>query len=262
MRLFLCPNRFTDQQAEQAVRCLHHLEQGGGHEVALSEADSLRLFGDTRYMKFDPAGSDLLVSLGGDGAVLRAARVAMTSGKPLLGINSGRLGYLCAMDYEELLRFNALLGECTPSVRTILELRQGDTCCQALNDVIIGKSNFGSTVDLTVGIDGEEAMEVRGDGLIIATPTGSTAYNLSAGGPTLDPETPSLVLTPICPHSRHASPLVISDRRTITVQERDNNAQVYVDGVHLGKIQPDLTVRKDEKPVTLLVRKGRVLKGF
>ncbi len=256
MKLFLCPNGFTGEQAEQAAECISALEKYGGHKCALSFTDSHRLTDDDRYARFSPAESDMIVSLGGDGSVLRAAQTAIIYEKPLIGINSGRLGYLCVMNLFEAVRFNELLPKCVCSKRSLLEFTYDSDTHYALNDVVIAKKNFGETVDLSVCIDDEDVIRVRGDGLIIATPTGSTAYNLSSGGPMLDPDTPSIVLTPICPHASHAHPIVLGDKRTVTVKERDKFAQVYADGSHIGSLFSDVTVRRSRRTLSLYSRQS------
>ena len=172
MKLFLAPNIFTETQVSQAVECVSILK-GSGHKCALSSENSVKLFGDSRSALFSPQESDMIVSLGGDGAVLRAAQTAIEFKKPLLGINNGRLGYLCALNYSELDRFNVLLPELKHSERQLLKLRYHGVERLALNDVIIGKQNFGETVDLDINVSGSAPLRLRGDGIIIATPTGS-----------------------------------------------------------------------------------------
>ncbi len=241
---------------EQAINCISALEKYGGHKCALSSFDSHRLLGDGRHAIFHPAESDMIVSLGGDGSVLRAAQTAILYEKPLIGINSGRLGYLCAMNFDEAPHFDELLTECVCSERSLLEFTYNSDTHYALNDVVIAKKNFGETVDLSVCIDGEDMMQVRGDGLIIATPTGSTAYNLSSGGPILDPDMPSIVLTPICPHTSHVHPIVLSEKRTVKVKERNRFAQVYADGSHIGGLCSEVTVRRSQRALCLYSRQS------
>lgn len=234
----------------QARHCVSVLEQDG-HVCALSSADSESLYQDRSYAGFSPADSDMIVSLGGDGAVLRAAQTAISCEKPLIGINSGRLGYLCAMEYAALAGFSENLSRCVPSRRSLLCLQSPAGVRYALNDVVAAKQNFGSTADLTVWIDEKCAFRYRGDGIILATPTGSTGYSYSAGGPILDSDSRSILLTPICPHSSSGSVTVLSDRRRIRISERDAAANIYVDGVLAGPINDGVDVRKAEKTLCL-----------
>ncbi|MBR1821076.1 MAG: NAD(+)/NADH kinase [Clostridia bacterium] len=254
MRLFFAPNDFTGEQVNQAVECVRVLEDLCGHRCALSREDSLSLFGDERGVKFAPAESDAIVSLGGDGSVLRAAQTAIACSKPLLGINSGRLGYLCALDFDEIRDFNAILSNCALSERSLLTFEYRGAACYALNDVTIGKPNFGETVDLDVAARGRKPFRLRGDGLIIATPTGSTAYNLSAGGPVMDASVPAILLTPICAHDANAHPMVLDDRGEIVVSVRNSPAGLYADGRHVGELDGRLTVRRAARRIAVYMR--------
>lgn len=255
MKLLIHANGFTGEQTAQAAACFAALESGG-NECALPPADSIRLFGDRSRAGFGPGESDIIISLGGDGSVLRAAQTAIAWDKPLLGINSGRLGYLCALDFAETGRFSEIFSQCVCTERTLLELTYDSETYYALNDVIIAKENFGETADLSVHIDSGSLLRVRGDGLIISTPTGSTAYNLSAGGPVLDAAMPSILLTQICPHAARACPIVLSDRRTVTVEERNRRAQVYADGRNIGNLSGVIAVRRAEKTLRMYSRRS------
>lgn len=250
MKLFLCPNGYTGEQARQAIHCVSVLEQNG-HACALFPGESDSLYGDGSHAAFPPAESDLIVSLGGDGAVLRAAQTAISCEKPLIGINSGRLGFLCAMEYAPLAGFSENLSRCVPSRRSLLCLQGCGGVRYALNDVVVAKQNFGSTVDLGIWIDDKHAFHLRGDGVILATPTGSTGYSYSAGGPILDSDAGAILLTPICPHSVGCSVTVLNDHRRIRVSERDAAANVYADGVLVGPISSSIDIRKAEKSLCL-----------
>ncbi|MDE7406038.1 MAG: NAD(+)/NADH kinase [Clostridiales bacterium] len=256
MKLFLCPNGFTDEQTAQAISCLAALKKIG-HECALSVEDGARLTGGNARAEFSASESDLIVSLGGDGSVLRAAQLAIECGKPLIGINSGRLGYLCAIHRDEIAQFNDILSQCICSQRTLLELKYDAQVHYLLNDVVIAKPNFGETVDLSVYIENSDLIKVRGDGLIIATPTGSTAYSLSAGGPIIDPESPSIVLTPVCSH-KSTHPVVLSDKYVVSVEERNKRAHIYADGNYIGVLNSKLSVCKSRKTLTLYSRRNIV----
>lgn len=250
MKILLCPNGYTGEQAEQAATCLSVLEKSG-HSCALLEADSYKLFGDDSYMRFTPAESEVIVSLGGDGSVLRAAQTAILFDKPLIGINSGRLGYLCAIDYSDIGNFDEALSFCEYHRRMILECDYHGKTYYALNDIVVAKKNFGETVDLSLSLAGEENIRIRGDGLIIATPTGSTAYNISAGGPVVSPDSHSFVLTPICAHTAGANAIVMGDGHVLSVTERNNRAELFADGQRIGKLDNTVTVRKSDRSLYL-----------
>ena len=256
MRLFLAPNGFTGTQVEQAARCFRRLESCG-HACAVSSGDSLRLFGSEGLAAFGPGECDLIVSLGGDGSVLRAAQLALQWDKPLLGINSGRLGWLCAMDFDGIDRFDAILAGCRRSEKRLLSFEYGGETYRALNDIVVGKRNFGGTVDLDVAVGEGRLARLRGDGLIIATPTGSTAYSLSAGGPILDADLNAFLLTPICPHGSFSHPMAVDDSKPLRVAVRNDPVGLYADGRHVGDLEGALTVRRAEKTLTVYARMGR-----
>lgn len=251
MKLFLSPNLYTELQCTQALECIEVLKQREDTLLSLSPEDSMKLFGNMESARFSPDECDLIVSLGGDGAVLRAAQLAIAADKPLIGINSGRLGFLCAIPFIGIQHFYVLLDSCNITERALLECSYKDATYYALNDVTIGKPNFGETVDLTICVDNEGIGKVRGDGLIISTPTGSTAYNRSAGGPLLDPESSSILMTPICSRNSITRPVVLGDKRVISVTERQDCAQLYVDGKPIGTLNSEVTIRKSARTLAL-----------
>ena len=258
MKLFVCPNQNTPGQIAAARRSIETLERRLGAQCALSGADSRAVFGSASRASLPPEACDLIVSIGGDGAVLRAAQTALAADRPLLGINGGRLGYLCALDLADV---GSLTGEALArwpiSPRTLLAFRHGGRERLALNDVVIAKRSFGATVELLIRFDGQADMSLRGDGVILATPTGSTAYNLSAGGPILMPDAPCFALTPICAHASQRGARVFSDRSPVTVSIPTGrpdaaDACIYADGALLGPLDGPLTVRRAEKTLALL----------
>lgn len=186
----------------------------------------------------DDAHPETVVVLGGDGTMLSA--VHRFPGVPLLGLNLGSLGYLAAVEkprFETALRSLAE-GLCSISHRTALSVN-GNI---ALNDVVVSKGVSGHAAVVELLVDGELATRFFADGLVIATPTGSTAYSLSAGGPILLPDSQSFVITPICPHALTSRPLVVRDtvRLQVRLQPRSGNETlaVFADGVDAGRIAP------------------------
>jgi NAD+ kinase len=185
-----------------------------------------------------PGQVDALIVLGGDGTLLSMARAVGDLGVPILGVNLGGLGFLTATTLEEMLpALEALLaGGMAVEERMMLAVRvvrggqpTGDYI--ALNDVVITKSAMSRIIDLAVSVDGRHATAYRADGLIISTPTGSTAYNLSAGGPILFPIMDAVVLTPIAPHTLSNRPIVLPGAQRIDVTLRvDQEVMLTMDG--------------------------------
>jgi NAD+ kinase len=185
-----------------------------------------------------PAQADLIVVLGGDGTLLSMARAVGDLGVPLLGVNLGELGFLTATTLDEM--FPALeawlAGRMAIDERMMLTarvLRGGQAIGEyaALNDVVITKSAMSRIVNLSVSVEGQYATAYRADGLIISTPTGSTAYSLSAGGPILFPSMDAIVLTPICSHTLTNRPIVLpAGQRVEVTLLTDQEVMVTVDG--------------------------------
>jgi NAD+ kinase len=185
-----------------------------------------------------PGLVDLLVVLGGDGTLLSMARAIGDLGVPILGVNLGGLGFLTATTLDEMLpALEAVLaGRMATEERMLLAarlVRGGQTIGEysALNDVVITKSAMSRIVDLAVSVGGRHAISYRADGLIISTPTGSTAYNLSTGGPILFPTMDAVVLTPIAPHTLSNRPIVIpgAERIEVTLLD-DQDVMLTMDG--------------------------------
>ena len=185
-----------------------------------------------------PGQVDAVIVLGGDGTLLSMARAVGDLGVPILGVNLGGLGFLTATTLEEMLpALEALLiGAMAVEERMMLAARvvrggQATGDYIALNDVVITKSAMSRIIDLAVSVDGRHATAYRADGLIISTPTGSTAYNLSAGGPILFPTMDAVVLTPIAPHTLSNRPIVLPGAQRIDVTLRvDQDVMLTMDG--------------------------------
>lgn len=207
---------------------------------------------------------ELIVAVGGDGTMLSAARLAAPYRIPVLGVNRGRLGFLADIspaDIRERLD-DVLNGRYVTDNRAMLQARlvragQDTASGQALNDVVVQKWQTGRMLDFETWIDGRYVNSHGGDGLVIATATGSTAYALSCGGPILYPELDAMVLAPICPHTLSDRPIVIRSSSTVEVRlvERpDANAQIICDGSSLGELIAGdrLVVTRADSHVTLL----------
>jgi NAD+ kinase len=207
---------------------------------------------------------DLLVAIGGDGNLLRAARRAAEHNVPLLGVNRGRLGFLTDISPDHMLEaIDAILaGDYLAEDRQMLEatLTRGKARGQtmyALNDVVLQKGDSGRIMEFVTTVDGSHLNTHGGDGLIVSTATGSTAYALSCGGPIIQPDVDALVMIPICPHTLSDRPLVLRGSSKIEVKMvpgNDYRAHVACDGDDLGRLTDDATlhVRAAERRVTLL----------
>ncbi len=212
----------------------------------------------------DLDGLDILVVLGGDGTILNVASECARRGVKILGINYGHLGFLTEFEREKIKEaVNLVCGNkfCTQK-RSMLEICCGDKVYFALNELVIQRSTSGSgysnTVNLRADIDGLTVDHFSADGLIIATPTGSTAYSLSAGGSILTPDLNAFIMTPICAHSLHSRPVVYSDKSTLKIIPLDYNTpiNIIVDGKVMGVIGENVTVtvKKSERFVEFITR--------
>lgn len=200
--------------------------RGKGVEVFSEEMGEIEpVYGGSEALSEIPETVDGVVVLGGDGTLLGAARRLVHHGIPILGVNLGGLGFLTSIPLDRLHSALELLvqGGLDVEERGMIEtrvLRQGKEVCrfQVLNDVVINKRTLARIIDLDVSINHEFLTHFRADGLIISTPTGSTAYNLSAGGPILHPTIETFILTPICPFTLTNRPIIIPDSSVIQVR--------------------------------------------
>ena len=253
------------------VTFLVHPERPDALALTLDTAEWLGALGDSaRVLQFtapdrvseagqemdidavDLKGSTVVVSMGGDGTFLRAVRLAWAEDIPVLGVNYGRFGYLPDLVPEELRAALTRVFEHRAIIesRCALEVAIGDRSLPddvfthlALNEVVLEKIIFGHTVRLAISIDGEEVLTYSADGLLIATPTGSTAYNLSAGGPILSPTLRAMVVTPVAPHLSLDRSLVLTDAQRFTVEiAADRAAVLVIDGEEIGRHEPASTV--------------------
>ncbi len=178
--------------------------------------------------------SDLVILIGGDGTFLSIAESAVKAGIPIAGFNLGTLGFLTELKKESISTsvLKLVRGEFRISQRKLVEVDFGNEISMSLNDVVFSKGDIARIIKLQLEIDNIEVSEIRADGLIISTPTGSTAYSLSAGGPILAPEVNGLVITPICPHSLTFRPFVIPDSSEIrvTLCSDSDNVVITLDG--------------------------------
>jgi NAD+ kinase len=259
--------KFDDPNvAESASALLPHLSERGLEVLVLEDAALERLGTGVTPVSAQELEkrAQLVIVIGGDGSLLYAARLVANGGVPLLGINRGRLGFLTDVMPQDMISCvdAALEGRCAVDQRPLLEARlsnaAGASAQQfALNDVVLLKWETGRILDFETQIDGRYVNTHGGDGLVVASATGSTAYALSCGGPIVQPDLDVLVVVPICPHTLSDRPIVVSrsSRVSIRLLERaDVRAQVTCDGIVLGEMHPGdiLEVSPSERRITLL----------
>ena len=208
-----------------------------GLEVLYDEETASALPNATKALPRDQvaAKSDLLLVLGGDGTLLAAARVAAPRGIPILPVNMGSLGFLTSFTVAELYPAleAALGGRSSMSERVMLQVELVRDAASldkrhVLNDAVINKGALARMIELQLSIDGDFVCRYRADGLVVATPTGSTAYSLSAGGPIVHPSVEAFIITPICPHTLTDRPVVVRDFTRVEVKLTSNSEDVYL----------------------------------
>lgn len=266
--IILTPNPYRDKNF-QTVRSALQILKNAGLSTRLClpfEVDrSYELPRDLRFSRLDRElpNAELVICFGGDGTILHMAKAATRRGVPVLGLNIGTMGFMAELESTELEKLADLAkGEYTLDSRMMLDVtvqRERDILFHdiCLNDVVVTKGTVARIVHLAVQCDGVPAMEIGGDGVILATPTGSTAYSLSAGGPIVEPEARTMLITPICPHDMGSRCIVASDKRTITVEMIRNarrNAYLSVDGgkavrLNMGDV---VTVKKSQMETKLV----------
>lgn len=272
-RIVVTPNPYRDKNFQTARTAMEILREAGA-DVRLClpfEVDKeYELPRDLRFSRLDRElpNADIAICFGGDGTILHIAKQATRYGVPVLGVNIGTMGFMAELECTELDQLRRLAtGDYTIDSRMMLDVtvtRERNIIFheQCLNDAVITKGAVARIVHLNVFCDGVQAMECGGDGVIVATPTGSTAYNLSAGGPIVEPEANNILVTPICAHDMSSRCMVTSDKRVITVEMTRNarrNAYVSVDGgkalrMNVGDVA---TIRKANRETKLIRLKDR-----
>jgi len=272
-KIILTPNPYRDRNFQTVRQALKVLKDAGMDvRICLPfEVDrSYELPKDLRFSRLDRElpNASIVVCFGGDGTILHMAKAATRHGIPILGVNIGTMGFMAELESTELDQLVKLANDdfmidkrmmLDVTVHRDRDIIFHDIC---LNDAAITKGAIARIVHLQVKCDGTQAMECGGDGIIISTPTGSTAYSLSAGGPIVEPDANSMLITPICAHDVAARSLVVSEKRVITVEMSRNarrNAFLSVDGgkalrMNIGDIA---TIRKSPLTTKLVRLKDR-----
>ena len=260
MRIAIFPNYSRENTAPVCEKVRAVLSAYGAETVEVPLAD------DTGEAI---AGADLSIAIGGDGTAIRCARLSAPYGKPTLGINAGRVGYICELEQSEIQRLSGLFsGQYAIEKRMMLKAtvsRGGKILREfsALNDIVLSRGTLSRMIDFEVSAAGGAPCRYRADGLIFATPTGSTAYSYSAGGPVVDPALSCILLTPVCAHTpTGARSLVFSASETLYLkapQESETQLYLTADGAENFAMEPGdlLKIVKDEKTADFIRLKDR-----
>jgi len=250
------PHREVVKYLEEAVSELEKL----GAECILEEIAAEMLGRKNGVLRENVAGlAELIILIGGDGTFLSVAESAVHAGIPIAGFNLGTLGFLTELKKESLSPSIRKLihGNFRVSERKLVEVDSGGEISMSLNDVVFSKGDIARIIKLKLEIDDVEVSEIRADGLIISTPTGSTAYSLSAGGPILAPEVNGVVITPICPHSLTFRPFVVPDSSEIkvTLSSDSDNVVITLDGQKVIPMNPKdaVCVRRGKEKLKMVI---------
>lgn len=243
---------------EYASQAIAYLRQAG--VMVIAEDDAAPLLGDdVPAFSQSSAVPDVVITLGGDGTLLRGAQYAMEWDSLLLGINLGRVGFLAEIDPDYLVPAldSVLAGEYATQTRPILQVSCGDDQWYAVNDVVVSRGGYSRLITINAMVDGESSGRYVADGLIVATPTGSTGYSLSAGGPVISPKVDCMVITPICAHTLQHRPSVVqgdADIRLELLPDEQQSASLQIDGQSRAVLRAGMSVhiRKDSRSLKLI----------
>ena len=240
MTVYISPNPGKSSARELALRAAQILRTHGASVLMEQKWKQDCNIAGVEYLPFEACmeQTDVILTIGGDGTILHVANLTLSYHKPILGINLGRCGFLATCEVDELeTKLSAVArGRYSLDSRMLLYVRVlGDDSWEghALNDVVVTKGRLQQAIDFSVYCDDILVEHFRGDGVIVATPTGSTAYSLAAGGPILDSQTKGIVVTPICPHSLATPPMVFAQERKINIcvgQVADDEVFISCDG--------------------------------
>lgn len=227
-KVILCPNPYRDRDltvVREAKRILDSVGCPNVVCVPFRSEDKPEGFGlDIRPMQQELRGADMIIAFGGDGTILHLSKTAAHRDVPVLGVNLGSLGFMAELEQRELSRLSELIEEnYMIESRMMLDvsvMREGRVIYSnlALNEAVVTRGAVSRVIRLHIQTEQGRLLDVTGDGVIIASPTGSTAYSLSAGGPVVEPTARNLIVSPICAHSVHANSYVLSAERVVTVQ--------------------------------------------
>jgi len=252
-RIGIIANSSKEHAVEQA-ECLRDWLAGRGVQVSLETEQN----GDDSETGRFASSIDMVVVFGGDGTLLVAARHVKEYGVPIVGINLGGFGFMTVINLNEMFHVMEIIlrGDYTTSRRMMIDASIGGHTYSALNDIVISRGGLSRMVNLETSVDEDYLATFKADGLIISTPTGSTAYSLSTGGPIVFPEHNSIIITPICPHSLTNRPIMLPPGVTIQVALMDGEeaVKVAIDGQVLNALRPGerITIRKSAYSINIV----------
>lgn len=258
MRVTVIPNYRSADTAALLVAVCDRLKQAGLSVQTATEPEGLP---GSAAIAAALQDSDVAVAVGGDGTIMHVAKAAAAVGCPVLGINGGHLGFLAGVERDELDCLESLVSGCyAVEERALLEVTvhtaDGEKTCLAMNEAMLSRGGLSRMVDVRITSGEAEILTCRGDGVIVATPTGSTAYSLSAGGPVVDPTVACLLLTPVCPHSFNSRPRILPMDTVLTARATAEDGRVYmtVDGEESIPLAPTdwVTLRRAEDTARLI----------
>ncbi len=244
-KVILCPNPYRDAQLRVAREAKRVLDEAGCPNVVclpFRNQEKIEGFGlAIEPLQQELRGADLIVAFGGDGTILHLSKTAAHRDVPVLGVNLGSLGFMAELESKDLARLRDLCnGRYDVESRMMLDvnvLRDGRVIYSnlALNEALIARGNVSRVIRLKISTEQGKLVDIAGDGVIVASPTGSTAYSLSAGGPVVEPTARNFIVSPICAHSVHANAYVLSSERVITVQTEKNSYKPVLLSVDGGR---------------------------
>lgn len=227
--------------------------------TVVAEDEKAQIIGATPISKITPTDISFIISMGGDGTILRLVHKYAQLDIPILGINLGHLGFMADVPISDLYPSlqDLIKGSYRIHERVILEGKlAGHHGCFAVNDIVVHRGNNRSLVEISIHVNGTYLNTFEADGIIIATPNGSTAYSLSAGGPIISPDLEALVITPICPHTISNRPIVLGVNQKIQIQYLSNYAplEIHADGLdcHELKKLENFEITRSEKKFKLI----------
>ncbi|MCR5826128.1 MAG: NAD(+)/NADH kinase [Oscillospiraceae bacterium] len=244
-KVILCPNPYRDKELRVVKQAKAILDEANCPNVVCipfrgnEEPEGYGL--EIRPLQQELRGADMLVSFGGDGTILHLSKTAAHKDIPVLGVNLGSLGFMAELELKELHKLkNLCAGKYTIESRMMLDVvvkRDGRIIYSSLglNEALIARGNVSRVIRLHIYTESGKLVDIAGDGVVVASPTGSTAYSLSAGGPVVEPTARNFVVSPICAHSVHANAYVLAPERTITVQTEATGYKPVVLSVDGGR---------------------------
>lgn len=261
MVISVFPNLNNNGVSELAFDVIKILTDGGEDVYVQNEYKPIFKSTKAKFENFDKAMSlcDCAIAIGGDGTTLNIAKKAAFLNKSALGINAGRLGFMSGIERDELSLLTKLINkEYIIDERAMLKAtieKDGEVLSShhCLNDIVVSRGNFARLIDVTITCDGRSVSNMRSDGVIISTPTGSTAYSMAAGGPVVSPEADCIIETPICPHSLMDRSIIFSaDKELIVTANNDqNNSPIMtVDGQEAVNLTPGCQIHIKKSDIT------------